>query len=189
MDPNLALEQLAPAGVLHVDKGAVVVDVRCKCREILLRVVRTPSGLLAVARAFCPPTPRQLRAKESGEWKGGERSEVRLIDTAGGGFSIANPLATYVGWDEAPTWFADLAGEALARCRCGLALICGSDLRRALELHIRTNGGRQFPAPRTLLLDRSAAREHVAGQHARMIAEELQRRGGAPYRPEGAGNG
>ncbi len=99
-----------------------------RCGQLLVRLLRTPAGLLAVARQHNPPTRAQLQAKAAGQWHGGGQQDAHVVKDDRG-TRIANPLATQVGWWDAAAWVDEdgpdvpLGVHVLqARCACGRRL-------------------------------------------------------------------
>jgi hypothetical protein len=149
---DAALAVVAPHGVLQ-EKVLSRLDVRCRCTELLVRVLGTPAGLLAVARHHHGPTPKMLRAKGDG-WPGGSRQERRVIEDERG-VRVADHLGAHVGWYEDPAWLLpdgpEHGQDINARCRCGARLSgAPGEVARLLQAAIGT-GIRTLRAPDNLL--------------------------------------
>lgn len=167
---DAAFAMIAPSGMFAVNKKIVALDVRCRCEEVLLRLLRTPDGLLSVWRHHNPPTNKQIEAK-GGRWPGGDSSEAR-VHRQGNRIEIEDELATQVGWWEDPVWYSpDDSAPGVqrvdVRCRCGRTLIC-ERLRPRVEAQLRFGRSRRLDAPQDCLLDRVAYREWTLTAHQRI---------------------
>ena len=180
--PEAALAALAPDGILSAPQAVTALTVRCACRQVLLRVLRTPAGLLAVWRSHLPPVDAQLRAKGSG-WSGGDQQDARIVHE-GNLTRVESELAFAVGWHSNPLWLAQASTEGdglelewsgLARCRCGLSLN-GRRLAPHAERHLASRRGPELEAPRDALRAPAEAQADVLGQHAEMVRDHLRQR-------------
>lgn len=177
--PAAAFAVMAPDGFFSVPKACVALDVRCRCNEVLLRVINTQVGPLCVWRHHNPPTSKQLRAKGAGQWAVGEKQEARLVHGERR-TSVADELATQVGWWEEPVWYQPSGDEAEVwtggvRCRCG-SIMVRERLRASVVGQLRSTRGRVMEAPRSALLDRIAHTELMSNRHRLMIDNEVARR-------------
>lgn len=171
---------LAPAGMLQAPKAHVALDVRCRCQELLVRLLRTPVGLLRLSRSHHRPTWKHLRAKGD-DWDGGERHEPTVVHDERG-TRVPDGL-TFVGWEEGASWY-DVAlprgGEAGkgsfagVDCRCGLFLDFVA-LEPSVAAILARPRDRVLLAPSGALLDPAAKAALIRGAHEQMVADHLSK--------------
>lgn len=125
---DAALQAVASDGVI-AEKNGSVLDGRCRCGALLVRILATPAGLLAVVRRHQPPMMRHLAAKGR-QWDGrAQPARTETIVRDGMRTTrIADPVGVAVGWWDDPAWLTDPephswpTGTVDAPCRCGRRL-------------------------------------------------------------------
>lgn len=147
----------APGGVFAVSPGSVALDVRCNCRQLLLRLVRSEGGLLGIWRHHNPPTQAQLAAK-GGAWSGGAKTDARIVYERGR-TEVRDVLSTEVGWWDDAAWYPADAGRpsywpANVWCECGLFTVW-EELRPSVEACLLGHRQRVLTVPKRARFDRA----------------------------------
>ncbi len=148
---------LAPHGITTVPHSSSLLDVRCSCSRILVRILPARGHELLVLRYHSAPTQWQLAEKAEGRWPGGRQVEPDFTPGPDGA-SIRKYMSTPVGWSDHPEWL-DLVPTAVltAHCQCGLTLVVPT-----AQVHAwRRAGQRSLPAPHEVLLTREQHDLHL----------------------------
>lgn len=180
-----AFAEVAPDGLGSVSRDDVMLDVRCRCKQLLLRVVRTNSGPLAVWRHHNSPTQVQLRNKGRA-WQPTQRQDPRLV-RRGRRLEIEDALATQVGWWEDPIWYPTEnyippVWPADVRCSCGLTLIW-QYLKPSVDSQLKNGRSRLLPAPQPALLSRADYLDLLEERHGGKVVGRAA--SADPLKPKG----